>query len=419
MPLRARAASPLAPDPEARATERVERIFARLGIVMLALALLGAVFAVDLLTSGDPAATGEDAVTGTFDMRLVTRDGRPVGGLASGVELALTPFGFYENRPNQVATKKSHGVRVAYRINSAGLRGPEPESPPARPRVVVVGGSAAFGLRVSEEATFQARLGRQLPQLEILNAGVVGYLSGQELSLSVHRLLALQPDLIVAVNGWNDVYDNYWWSVVSGDRGAPSASNSNFRILENRLAAYRRVQSDAGPALAQALQTIHRRSRILSILTGWTRGESASSSILPFDESWRSALVEQYVDNMTTLRDVARSRGARLLVVVQPEMAQVMGTALAGYLRQSGRRHLIPGDGYWIHFPDLYREFRRQAVERLAAGGVAVVDASERLARVGGGGDGARFFVDPVHLSPIGHDKLAEALAPELVGLRP
>ena len=43
----------------------------------------------------------------------------------------------------------------------------------------------------------------------------------------------------------------------------------------------------------------------------------------------------------------------------------------------------------------------------------------ERLARIGGGSDGVRFFVDPVHLSPIGHEKLAEVLAPELAGLRP
>jgi lysophospholipase L1-like esterase len=94
--------------------------------------------------------------------------------------------------------------------NALGLRGPElARERDGRARVLVLGDSFAYGVGVADGETFSARLAARDPGLELLNAGVNGYGTGQELLLLRELGPGLAPDLVLLAFFWNDVPDGW------------------------------------------------------------------------------------------------------------------------------------------------------------------------------------------------------------------
>ncbi len=102
-------------------------------------------------------------------------------------------------------------------INALGLRGSERSisKPVGVFRIVCVGGSTTFGAGIlGDENTYPARLEALLsaarPDLaiEVLNAGVPGYTTAENIIYLSLRLLDLQPDLVVFYEGYNDFKPN-------------------------------------------------------------------------------------------------------------------------------------------------------------------------------------------------------------------
>jgi lysophospholipase L1-like esterase len=99
------------------------------------------------------------------------------------------------------------------RINSDGLRGPE--LGPKRPddyRVLVLGDSVVAGFEVPYAETFTALMEERLQRrlgvpVRVVNAGVRGYGTDQELLYYSERGRALEPDLVLLVFSTND-FDN-------------------------------------------------------------------------------------------------------------------------------------------------------------------------------------------------------------------
>ena len=76
--------------------------------------------------------------------------------------------------------------------------------------VFLVGGSTVFGVGVSDEETIssylQTMIDRNCDRYQIINAGVIGYYSTQEL-IHIHRnLVRRNPMMIVALTGRNDAF---------------------------------------------------------------------------------------------------------------------------------------------------------------------------------------------------------------------
>jgi hypothetical protein len=106
------------------------------------------------------------------------------------------------------------------KINSDGLRDREHdrEKPPRTLRIAVLGDSWAEALQVPIEKTFWDVMGRKLSeceslprgqQIEVINFGVSGYGTAQELITLRRKVLAYSPDIVVlAFNRGNDVTDN-------------------------------------------------------------------------------------------------------------------------------------------------------------------------------------------------------------------
>lgn len=131
------------------------------------------------------------------------------------VRPSVEPLLLWELVPGaDIEGSEPHG-RVRYRINSLGMRGPETATPKAAGvfRVLAVGDSFTFGLEEREEDSFPRRL-EQLARasgasgssrVEVLNGGVPGYNTAQELAWLLSRGLATQPDLVILGAAANDV----------------------------------------------------------------------------------------------------------------------------------------------------------------------------------------------------------------------
>ncbi|MFN8632273.1 MAG: SGNH/GDSL hydrolase family protein [Chloroflexota bacterium] len=101
-------------------------------------------------------------------------------------------------------------------INALGLRGPERPlaKPPGVQRIVLLGDSFTEAVQVAEQDSTVSRLeaslnARGTGRYEVLNAGVGGWGTGQELVYLREEGYKLQPDLVVVLLYLgNDIFDN-------------------------------------------------------------------------------------------------------------------------------------------------------------------------------------------------------------------
>jgi lysophospholipase L1-like esterase len=141
----------------------------------------------------------------------------------AGAELAVAHLGLLEYPPSMDKGHPRRGYTLrpgfdgytAYgvhvRINSLGLRSPEIPipKPPGTHRVLVLGDSVTFGAGVNEAETFSRKLESMLRHdldcpVDVVNAGISGYGSVQELDVLEHEGLQVQPDVVVVYHIEND-----------------------------------------------------------------------------------------------------------------------------------------------------------------------------------------------------------------------
>ncbi len=117
----------------------------------------------------------------------------------------------WKNKPSTTAVYGEAEFAIEVRHNALGFRGHEiaREKPDGVRRVLVLGDSFAYGIGVADDETFAARLERMVPGLEVINAGVNGYGTAQELLALRDEGPALQPDVVLLAFFWNDVGNSY------------------------------------------------------------------------------------------------------------------------------------------------------------------------------------------------------------------
>src|SRR5690606_24310349 len=109
-------------------------------------------------------------------------------------------------------------------VNRLGLRGPETtlEKPAGTYRILCLGDSTTFGLFVADSEAYprrlEAALRADLPQIEVLNAGVPGFGTHDQLRFLRERAHRLAPDLVVHLFCQNDLTDI--GEDVGGEHGA-------------------------------------------------------------------------------------------------------------------------------------------------------------------------------------------------------
>ncbi len=135
------------------------------------------------------------------------------GYYLKGDRVYMTPSATrgWANRPSTIAMYGEPEFHFEVSHNALGFRGPEipAEKPAGKLRVLILGDSLTYGIGVTDDETFSARLAALEPRVEVVNTGVNGYGTAQELLVLRDQGLALQPDVVVVAFFWNDVGNNF------------------------------------------------------------------------------------------------------------------------------------------------------------------------------------------------------------------
>src|SRR5574341_82819 len=124
------------------------------------------------------------------------------------------PYGIRRNIAHVRGEMIVPEYRHRFATNSAGFRGIKeyaPTKPAGTYPSIVLGESVALGHGVGDEETFAALLEQDLNRnrpTEVLNLGVSGFGTAEELIQLRHVGLAYQPDLVVLAYFPNDPYNN-------------------------------------------------------------------------------------------------------------------------------------------------------------------------------------------------------------------
>jgi lysophospholipase L1-like esterase len=230
---------------------------------------------------------------------------------------------------------EQHGRRVSIKINSLGFRGDEitVEKPPRTIRIATVGASTTFCGEVSrDEATWPSQLQRILRaahpdfNIQVINAGVPGYGVAESHRNLLHRVLPLNPDIVIYYEANNDL-----------------AKDSR------ELAKQRGLLSTSGESIARSLSTysllfdlVYKNARIL--LAGRDT-ISGKLDALPDD------LPARYIGELDRMHQELSERGIQM----------VMSTFFVKYRRNQSRATQIRNASIsfyympWMTIDDLLR----------------------------------------------------------------
>ena len=115
----------------------------------------------------------------------------------------------WAHQPGQEGIFETPQFRTVVRINGKGLRDREHtyERENDTERILVLGDSFAWGYGVEESERFSQRL-EEAMDIEVINAGVSGYSTDQELLWYRNEGIKYETDLVIVVIAGNDVGDN-------------------------------------------------------------------------------------------------------------------------------------------------------------------------------------------------------------------
>lgn len=233
------------------------------------------------------------------------------------------PYTMFGGRPNvsfvhidgsDPLWKESH-----IKFNHLGFRFQKPisrQKEPGEYRVFVIGGSTLV-LGTTEEKTIPGYLqtlahksGKK--NWNVYNFGIVSAVTGQQLSLVLHELVAFQPDLIISYDGANDILSPYY---------ADPRPNYpfNFFVIENKLLKFQR-----GWPVTDILRILFSRSYAVKRFFGGglqlgllTMGERRQDVGYQTD-AWEQAIVHQYIENLKKMCAIAKTFGFSYAAYLQP-----------------------------------------------------------------------------------------------------
>ena len=273
-----------------------------------------------LLALGLAVAAGEVVARRRYpNLRLdAMRQSRP-----EDLFMRFDPHMGWVNVPGRQVRFRRIDFDTQVAINPDGLRGPQIplERAPGRSRILLLGDSFAFGHGVNDEETSAHALSRLLPATDVVNLGVTGYSTDQELLLLRERGLDWQPDLVILYLCANDLLDNgkeFAWGLYWKPR---------FVLSGDSLHLERTVLPERVPARVRLQREIHRHFVLYDVLSWqWARLRSRPTpgGLRPaLDESAGSVTPRSEAHRVTRrllleMIQLCHARGIPFLLVVVP-----------------------------------------------------------------------------------------------------
>lgn len=297
-------------------------------------------------------------------------------------------------------------------ISSQGLRDKEYPTKKVKQRILVLGDSLVFGEGVSKDMTFPKVLEKRLPQVDVINAGVMGYTPYNALHFYLEELRAFKPDMVLVAFCYNDIVNPrlHWNHTKNAIPNIPDEAIPNLEYDKKHVLPIIEAKWDA-----EHLQSSHpsllMRSRLYYFLTqklfkkplplrdeqNWTimeKGKSWPIYVTGEDSISIKTLTEYESPEWRWLRTIydqlhgaVKEDGIKLGILVFPLAYQLDLTypfSASECFKRYSKESLIP-------VLDLLPVFRQYRNERLFFG--------EK--------DG---FIDIWHLTGQGHFRAAEAV---------
>jgi lysophospholipase L1-like esterase len=305
------------------------------------------------------AALGVEALARVFFPQWAPRTG------------ALTEFWRYDpdygwsHVPDTRGRFAAHGFDTTVTINADGFRGGRVplQREPARRRVLVLGDSYVWGFGVEDQEVFTARLAQACPGLDVVNLGVSGYSTDQEVMLYRGKGAAYSPDVVVLVVATNDYEAN------AAERQYVYYYKPRFALDGERLVLRNHPVPRVSPPL-RALASMAKRSYVLTqadrLIEGVTSAIADAARPAPAAPRGGAEFPKTMGQRVTValvkqLAETLRASGTELVVVFTEDhgrRGRAMERALAGngitfvHLVESfDARTLeedhLPGDFHW------------------------------------------------------------------------
>ncbi len=249
----------------------------------------------------------------------------------SGRDQAMTVpdrrFG-YLYRPNFTGRLSRGALDFTFTTDEHGFRNPSPW--PARADVVVVGDSLAFSYGVDDAQAWSRLVADALPNLKIINLGLIGASPQQYLRVLETFGLGLHPKLVLfMLFSGNDLYDAKWFQ-----QWLDAQTDQTYQEWEMALGV---------PSDLSWLQQLLAHSRLVTFLRGARRALSArvASTEVDFEDGQRVRLAPGMLQSsidmahpgdpvfklvMTTIeraRALTEQQGGHFLVLLMPSKEEV------------------------------------------------------------------------------------------------
>ena len=198
---------------------------------------------------------------------------------------------------------KGHPIDFSVSTNDLGLRSPAVDNEKHCFRILALGNSCTFGVGVNDRGTWPAQLEQILGEMqgvdaEVINAGVPGYTAMQGMWFLKNRGLDLDPDLVIACFGFNDV--DAW------------GSRSDAEIAA-RLSANRRQKFASKSRLYLSLRMLKERRRALSAGPEGARRSRLSP--------------EEFLETLLAMNRMCAERKVPFMLLIWPFQKQKLGEA--------------------------------------------------------------------------------------------
>ena len=307
----------------------------------------------------------------------------------------------YRLKPNARVRFTTSEFDTEIHINATGVRDDEPIGPkaPDERRVVLLGDSLVLSVQVPFAATFGELLERRLNarsspyRYRVINAGVQGYGPVEELLFFKSLVSTLEPDLVI--------------ETVFVGNDAEEAVRSAPRLLGDARAA----SSAVTESISTRLRRLVRRSMVLQLLrlrlvSATDRFSGTLAAPEPPLQSYAANPAPRIAEGLAVTRQcireiaaVAAAAGAGTAIALMPARFQV-DDADYGRLKEA----VAAAGG------ELVRDAASERFDRaLADLPLPRLDLLPALRQARTGSD--LFFQETVHLTPRGHEVVADALA--------
>jgi hypothetical protein len=250
-------------------------------------------------------------------------------------------YGFF-HRPGVSGWVRTEEFTSFVKFNTEGLRGPEVAipKPPGTFRALVLGDSVVEGAQVAEDSTMAGRLRQELQPVaggkavEVVNAGVAGFGTGQQLLFLQQEGLTYQPDLIVLVfTIANDPADN---SIAVAQRYKLAAERRPFFVLQGGELQLQPFQAPPPERFSGVRTFLRNHSVVFTALELWWIGKTiarAQGSVVPGEDAEHEVYLKELGDDwrqawdvtealLAQVQSVADQNGIPLLVVLSPSELQ-------------------------------------------------------------------------------------------------